>query len=438
MSHHRLLNHALWAGAVVGAYGLGSLRDDAREPKNGEESRPASGVQVSVLESSAATITVEGDASAEGRRSGPRSQDVSAIGQLFGSDALGGSDWETLARQSVRDPNPITRRLAFTRLLEALTPENAVAIREQLVAFGAEGDQWRDFNYSWGALAGEEAFAFAAASKEPDLEAAVAGWASARPDEAIAMLDNLPEEMRGNRDSLAASIVSGLADRDPMLAADLVVRLASEGNERAPQLMDQVASELLRVESPERASAWAESLPDGPVKGAAMRRVADRFAAADPEAAAAWAERFADQEYAAPVIQEVGREWARRSPLEAVAWLQDLPEGPGQSAGLSSAFGDWEDRDPALASEYLAAMPDSPQRDAAISGFSSGYAWQDPLVAIAWAEDISDPNLRQQSLTRAGMAFMRRDPESAREWLPVSGLPPEAQEAVLNPPRRRR
>ncbi|MCB1096706.1 MAG: NAD(P)-dependent alcohol dehydrogenase [Verrucomicrobiae bacterium] len=217
----------------------------------------------------------------------------------------------------------------------------------------------------------------------------------------------------------------------------LVLRLSKEGIGEAENLIRIVATEALRVDGPENATLGSEQIPDGPLKGAAMRSVASEYVKSDPEAAAQWAQRYANEDYAVSVIEEVGDRWAERDPVKAVSWLEELPEGRGQSVGLSSAFGDWEDRDLAAATEYLSAMSESPQRDSAISGFSRGYAWQDPLVAIAWALDISDPALRQESVTRAGQVFFRRDPSSAREWLNSSGLPAEAQEAILNTGERR-
>lgn len=370
-------------------------------------------------------------------RDSERGNKKSAIREMFALQSASSADLKALARQASRDPNPIARRLAFSQLLEAMTPENAVEIRKNLLASGADGDEWRDFNFSWGALAGREAFDFAAESEERDLDAVMSGWASASPAEAITLLENLPESMKGNRDSFAESIVSGIAGTERDLATDLVFRLAGDkGGEQSQKLISIVAREALRGGDVQGAASWSDSLPNGDLKGAAMRQIADEFVKADPQSAAAWAERYADQDFAARAIEEVGEEWAEREPVAAVTWLQELPEGKGQAAGLSSAFGDWEDRDPSAAAEHLYSMPESPQRDAAISGFARGYAWQDPLTAIAWALDIGDPNLRNESITRAGQAFYRRDPEGAREWLESSALQPEIKEAVLNSRRR--
>jgi hypothetical protein len=354
---------------------------------------------------------------------------------LFGR--IASSNLDSLAEQALRDPNPITRRLAFSRLLESLTPENAEAIRSKLVDLGADGDQWRDFHYSWGAIAGKAAFDHAAASDEPDLAATMTGWAAANPAEALAMLANLPAEMQGQRDELTASVVSGLAHHDRSMATDLVLKLGQEGNGRAGSLMELVARETLRNQGPEAASQWAESLPDGSLKGTAMARIAESYARKDPLAAAQWAQRFASEDYASRTIEQIGGRWAENDPVAAVNWLETLPPGNGQMAGLRTAFGDWEDRDPAAAGEYLVAMPPSAQRDSAVSGFATGYAWQNPQLAIAWAQDIRDPALRQSSLTRAGQAFFHRDPENARAWLETSGLPPETQQQIANPNVRR-
>jgi hypothetical protein len=348
-------------------------------------------------------------------------------------DKLG---WEALAERATSESSPIARRLAFARLLEAMTAENAMEIREQLVAGGLGGEAWRDFNFSLGALIGREALDFAANSPERDMNDVVRGWAAADPQAALALLGNLPEDLRGSRNEIAANVVAGIATSDPSLATDVVFRLSAEGDDQAGRLMSLVARETLRSSGVDGAASWSRTLPDGDLKAAAMDQVASAYVRQDPQAAAQWVESVAAESYAARAVEEVGDGLARQDPVAAVDWLQALPTGQGQMSGLQSVFGDWEDRDPVAAGEYLMSMPQSAQRDSAISGFSRGYAWQDPQTAIAWAQDISDPALRQRTLTQAGQAYFRRDPESARNWLQSSGLPEEAQQEVLRSRRR--
>lgn len=428
-----LMIHGGWALAAIAAFSVGSRRSAASADGTAAGTEPSASLR------SAARFAESGSDRRAGR-SGTRSQakrDESQLSGVFGSIASAAGGLDGLIEQALRDPNPISRRLAFSRLLESLTPENAASIREQMVALGADDDQWRDFHYSWGAVAGQAAFDHAAGSPERDLAVTMTGWAAANPSEALALLANLPENMKGQRDELTASVVSGLAHRDRGMATNFVLGLGKEGNGRAGSLMEIVANETLRAGGPEAASLWAESLPDGSLKGTAMNRVADAYARKDPESAARWAQRFADEEYAAGTIERIGGRWAQSNPVAAVGWLEALPPGAGQIGGLRNAFGDWEDRDPVAAGEYLRAMPQSPQRDSAISGFATGYAWQNPQVAIAWAQDIRDPELRQSSLTRAGQAYFQRDPGNALVWLESSGLSAEARQKIVNSNNRR-
>lgn len=423
-----LIIHGCWALVAIGAFSLGGRRGG---PASGVTSDPSGRADFSPSTGSM------GDAGLDARRSrsGNREQKIRTGSKLegrFGKIVSGSESLESLVAQALKDPNPITRRLAFSRLLEALTPENAEAIRSQLVTLGAEGDQWRDFHYSWGAISGEAAFDHAATSEERDLAATMTGWAAANPSAALAMLGNLPPELEGQRDELTASIVTGLAHHNSSLATDLVLQLGQEGNQRAGDLMKIVAKESLRSDGAEQASRWAESLPDGPLKGTAMVQIAESYARNDPLAAARWAGRFADKDYASNAIEQISGRWAENDPVAAVGWLESLPVGGGQTAGLRSVFGDWEDSDPVAAGNYLLAMPQSAKRDSAVSGFAMGYAWQNPQVAIAWAQDIQNPELRQSSLTRAGQAYFRVDPNGARAWIETSGLPAETQQKLLN------
>lgn len=432
MQNRNWMIHGTWAIAATAAFALGNLRQNSStsnentDPSN-SPTRPRTSTSLTD------TSPTSRDRTRPDRN--PSSSPKSLITDLFGSKTSA-AGLDALALQALRDPNPITRRLAFSKLLEAMTPENAEQIRAQLVDLGADREQWRDFHYSWGAIAGPAAFAAATETEERDLAETFTGWAAAKPAEAIEMLKNLPPDLEDQRAELTRSVVSGLADSNRALATELVLSLNSQGNNDAPGLMEIVANETLRADGPQAASQWSETLPNGPLKAAAMGRIADDFARRDPLAAAAWAQTHASQDYATRAIERISGQWTAQDPQAAVGWLESLPPGSGQTAGLQTAFSDWEDRDPVSAGQYLLSMPTSPQRDNAISGFSNGYAWQNPQVAIQWANDISDPALRTQTLTRTGQIYFRQNPEAARTWLESSNLPPETQQQILNPPRR--
>ena len=429
MTKKSIFSHTCWAAVAIGTFFLGSalkpaLTDGRVSNSNGNSASPES----------EETLRAAGidPASPNAPEQSEANSDLPAT-----VTSLTSGDFKVLAEQSVRGADPIARRLAFSELLKALTPDNAMEIREQLVAFGAGGDAWRDFNYSWGAMAGQDAVNFAEASEEDDFAATMTGWASANPSAAISFLDNLPEDKQDDRYRIAQSVVSGIADRNPRAASDLIVRLAEEGQKGTDKLISMVAGKALRAGGFDKATAWSESLPDGALKVAAMSRVAYENVRKDPESTAMWVENFAREEFAGRVVSSVGSSWGRRDPNAAVSWLENLPESRGQVAGLSSVFGDWEDSDPLAATQYLAKMPQSAQRDSAISGFSKGYARQDPEAAIAWASDIGNPKLREETLTYAAQSYLRNDPIPALDWLEASGLPADTQRRILQSKRRR-
>lgn len=424
-----MLLHGFWAFAVLASFGLGS-KIASPSAVAAEDSVDAGKPRLSARGSD---LNSQGSASQRGDRLTIK-RESGAISRLFGATD---GDLDSLIIQALRDPNRITRRLAFSKLLESMTPENAEALRAQMVGLGADPDQWRDFHYAWGAIDGQAAMAHAEASPEQDLAATMTGWAAANPNEAMAMLDNLPESLKNQRDELTASVVAGLADSNRSMATDLVLRLAQEGNSRANNLMEIVASQMLRADGPEGASRWSGSLPDGPLKASAMNKVADAYARLDPAAAASWVNNMAGESYAAKAVEQIGGRWAQSDPVAAVSWLESLPAGSGQTAGLNNSFNSWEDSNPAAAQEYLQSMQQSPQRDSAISGFATGYAWQNPQVAVTWAQNISDPVLREKSLTQAGQTYYRVNPKGAAAWLENSGLSAESRQKIIPQNQRR-
>ena len=105
---------------------------------------------------------------------------------------------ESLGEQFRNSTNPIERRLASSRLLEGLSAENALAVREQIAHLHHHSPEFREFHYAWGAVAGMEATMFGADTEEDDMSPALAGWASADPGAALAWFKGL--DMENDRD----------------------------------------------------------------------------------------------------------------------------------------------------------------------------------------------------------------------------------------------
>lgn len=428
------LLHLLWLTVAIGAFVVGRVSVTESETRaSGAANLTARGLALQGGDGQAPA----GPTSTESLVRKP-SKEAAAEARLVGP--LSQSDIEAIAKEAFSDPNPLKREIAFAKLLDGLTAENAEQIREQMRGGRANGDQWRLFQYAWGSVDGVGALAAAQEIERDDwrqgaISQALSGFASEDPRAAIEWLNGMEAEERGRYQD---ELVSGLADGDLSVARDYVLGLVESGDRRAPEMMGIVAGEQLRKDGPVAAAAWAERLPDGAAKGAAMDRVANAYVARDPVAAAEWAEKYATADFGARVIEEVGDEWAERDPVAAVNWLETIEDGRGKMEAYQSAMGEWVRKDPTAASEYLVNMPASDLKDRAVNGFVGRLAWEDPQSAIAWAETIQQDALRVEALTDVGRAYFRRDREGATEWLASSGLPEEAQQRVLESRDRRR
>lgn len=439
MTKQSLVGHLCWAGVAVAAFAFGSTRD--KDSASGEDAKARAAKSSSRLSANDGSGSGSGTAGSKsalsaGRPgSGNSARNSGYDGEL--NHTMTEEQLAALAKEAFRSGSPLARRQAFGRLLEQLTADNAKDLVKHLKANKADKSEWRDFHYAWGTIDGQAALEHSIKSSDYDLAYTMTGWASAYPDEARSFLQNLPESVKTDRARLQRSLVAGMADNDTNRATAYVLELAGQGAKQAGEYMGIVTEEVLRNFGAQEAATWSENLPDGDLKGAALDSVAHRLTNENPEAAAQWVEQFANEAYGVRAIEEVGDEWAERDPAAAVNWLETLPAGRGQSEGLSSAFGEWARRDAVAAADRISSMPRSEQRDSAISGYSRMLAYKDPGAAINWANSIAQDGLRNSALTRAGQMLFRRDAEAARQWVSTSGLPPEAQQAVLNPPKRR-
>ena len=341
-------------------------------------------------------------------------------------------DIETLGQKLQSSTNPIDRRLAFSQLLEGLTAENALLIRDQIKGFDPNSAEFKEFHYAWGAVGGTEAIMFGVDTVEPDMQPALSGWASSDPQKAIAWFEGLDMENDSSfdpllkdrkmkaedlRNHLMSGLVQGLSNSDPDLAIDYVKEVLDSGNRAGYGLMHAPISAMIQSSEPLDAAQWASQLEQGPIRNTAMSRTADNYAKKDFEAAKEWAESIGSSEGVERVIDPVTRNWASRDPESALEWVSTLPEGDAQHSGTAAALSQWAGKDPTAASDYLAEMSDSPMRNAAISGFSNRLVWENPQAAMTWASSISgNEQLRNDVMSRVGKSWQRKDPKGAAAW----------------------
>ena len=186
-----LLVHGAWFLAAITAFVLGSQLFPA-----GRDSKEAD------MKSEVRTSGVGGKLGSSGGSRGSLTGgtgglNVSGAGGSVGGGrdgraALSDEDIVSIGEQFRESSSPIDRRLAFSRLLEGLTPENAELVREQIAHLHERSAEFREFHYAWGAVAGEDAIMFGADTEKDDMSSALAGWASTNPDAALAWFGSGP------------------------------------------------------------------------------------------------------------------------------------------------------------------------------------------------------------------------------------------------------
>lgn len=417
--------HSLWLGISILSFVIGySIFPSNTQNKN---SSKKNGLQSSSL------LEESGDKSPRGLTDGKvLAENVLNEDSQTNTNQLSDLDIESIGAQLRGSTNPIDRRLAFSKLLEGLTAENALLIRDQIKSFDPNSAEFKEFHYAWGAVGGTDAIMFGVDTVEPDMQPALSGWASSDPQKAIEWFEALDMENDSSFDPLLkdrkmkaedlknhllGGLVQGLSNSDPDLAIDYVKEVIDSGNRVGYRLMHAPISAMIQTNSPSEAAQWAAQLDEGEIRNQAMSRTADNYAKKDFEAAKEWAESFGSDNGVERVIDPVTRNWASKDPEAALEWVSTLPEGNAQHSGTSAALHQWAEKDPTAASNYLAEMPESDMRNAAIAGFSNRLVWENPQAAMTWASSISgNDQFRNEVMARVGRSWQRKDPKGAAQW----------------------
>ena len=225
----------------------------------------------------------------------------------------------------------------------------------------------------WGRLAGPEAMENAFDSlgiehsdKDWFSKVAVRGWAEVDPQAAIAWINAHPDH--SDWPGCVRSIASGVGERDPSLAAALLVKTlaGADAPRQAAWVRQQVVQELAgRVAAAGGVPGledWLTSIPSaddgGDVRKLAFSQAAKRMINVSDAEAQEFFSRFAadplrDQ---AAYADFTGRLAKRQSPRTALMWAASLTPPAG---GAADVYKRWSRESPQEAAAWRATLPDS-------------------------------------------------------------------------------
>ncbi|MCX8239323.1 MAG: hypothetical protein OSB05_10930 [Akkermansiaceae bacterium] len=400
------LHHLIWAVIAIVAFACGSKLTSTKKSDKTTSSEESS---------SALSNRQSGESNSTGKAKAGINSSRQTSSDSSPSTLLSDEDLAELGREFRSAKGPIARRLVFTEMLKNLTPENALLMREHISHLPPSSSEYRDFHYAWGALAGQEVVEFGITTPGDDMGPAIAGWASANPENAIAWLKNLDMKsnpayrelldipqltVEGLTSHFSRALVNGLADSDPTIATDFVLDRFENGDKSAHQLMHTIAGAHFKTGDPTQATNWIASIPESDLKNTTMHRVAGEI--------------------------------ANHNPQQALDWLQSTPQNESRAHGIGATLHTWAGKSPEKAANYISAMPASKDRDSATYGYATRVVHDNPTVGVEWASNIADPGARTSALVDTGRVFYRRDREAAQEWLSTSNLSQEAIQKITS------
>jgi hypothetical protein len=229
--------------------------------------------------------------------------------------------------------------------------------------------------------------------------------------------------------------------RDVISDTSRSITTCSRNNiERETQLKSDIAqdleglkrrlSSLANPEDRERATAFAAELLAAENPMAARQWVSELAAEGRGEAAAR-----------AVAMLEVAKQGAQRS--GCVVWADSLPAGAARAAALRTGMEGWLADDPAAARLWMAeqiAAGRHADRDGAIAAAVHTVSLSQPVEALAWTRWVEEPTLQTLLLEETAQHWAAQDRSGLANYLssnPPPPLSPQERSILsqhLNPP----
>lgn len=332
------------------------------------------------------------------------------IGLTFSTDPeKRAEEIAAFAKSMFETEDPLARMQQFVALTAALKSGEDIRTVLNSTMDGFDGrSRGREMMVLMDLWAGKDAEAALAWTKDLKDEragiwaagTALSVWAKTNPDGAVAWArangPTDPKDEGGNWHM--ASVIGALAKTD----LDRASQLAQEEkrSEARGRMMDRLLDQYQAQRGDDAARQWAASLPEGPFREGALRRVMERTMGDDPG--------------------------------KSAAWVATLPEGNGKPAAMSTLIERWAGKDPNAAGSWLNNFPVSPETDEPRSTFARQILERDPEAALSWAGTISNQEQRTRLTYDLARDWSRRDPDSALNWISTAqGIDPKVRDRLV-------
>ena len=164
---------------------------------------------------------------------------------------------------------------------------------------------------------------------------------------------------------------------------------ASIGNPRDRDRALQESLSKLTLSDIKKALAWGESLPDGPMKRAALAKILERWGQLDGRGAVPYASQVYAETGSASLLREALQGWATKDPLGAIQQSSAMRLSENLQKDIrNDLLRQWADQNPGNAAEYALANRNPENWGGVVGTVVDQWSKQDPKAAATWAASL--------------------------------------------------
>ena len=208
---------------------------------------------------------------------------------------------------------------------------------------------------------------------------------------------------------------------DPEVKTTSVAEVAGAAAMASPRQRERALEDVLSkadLAEVKKALEWANALPEGPMKKAALEKILKRWGQLDGPGATAYAAQVYNETGNASLLREALAGWADKDPQGAVNQLA----GMGLSDGLSrdirrDLLEQWADLNPAAAAAYAVANRNPDSWRGLVGTVAEEWSKRDPKAAVDWAANLETGRDKRGAIYTAISNWADADPGGAAAYV---------------------
>jgi hypothetical protein len=202
------------------------------------------------------------------------------------------------------------------------------------------------------------------------------------------------------------------------VSADDVVRAAAVGSPRQRERALEDVLSKASLEEVKKALAWAESLPEGPMKKAALEKILKRWGQLDGPGATAYAAQVYSETGNASLLREALAGWGEKDPQGAISQLGSLGLSDGLQGDIRrDLLEQWADLNPAAAAAYAVQNRNPDSWRGLVGTVADEWSKRDPMAAANWAASLDSGRDKRGAIYSAISNWADADPNGAAAYV---------------------